>query len=122
MNNMAKIYHNPRCSKSRETLALLELNNIIFDTIQYLNEPLSKSTILDLMSRFDGDAIDFIRTNEAEYRELEHPDSELKNSQFLCNIIFSNPRILQRPIFDDGNKVFIGRPPENVLKSSLFFK
>ena len=120
MNNMAKLYHNPRCSKSRQALALLESKNITFDPILYLKTALSKSVIQDLISRYDGDAIDFVRTNEAEYRDSEHLVSEIESVQYLCNIISKYPRILQRPIFDDGEKVFIGRPPENILESSLF--
>jgi len=97
-----RIFHNPRCSKSRQCLALLESSGVDYEVIRYLETPPSES-----------DLITAIRTNEHEWRNLtEKPDNG--DGVALAALIARYPRLLQRPIVDDGSIARICRPPELV--------
>ena len=117
---MAKLYHNPRCSKSRQALALLTESGNDFSQVLYLHEGISESTLLDLINRLKGEVRDLIRTGQKEFRESTFLINDLDDTEVVCQLIIQFPILLQRPLFDDGEVVYIGRPPENILTSSFF--
>ena len=108
------IYHNPRCSKSRQTLALLEENNISPQIILYLETPPSKSALTDLLAKLGVSPRDLIRTSEDAYRQANLSDKSLSDDQLLDAMI-AEPKLIQRPVVVSGDRAVIGRPPENVL-------
>lgn len=108
------IYHNPRCSKSRQTLELLQENNISPDIILYLDNPPSPREIKSLLARLGITARELLRTSEDAYRQLGLSDSDLDDDQ-LIDAMVSEPKLIQRPIVVAGDKAVLGRPPENVL-------
>jgi len=108
------IYHNPRCSKSRQTLALLEERGADIETVEYLETPPDHATVRSLANRLGVDVRDLLRTGEAQYAELGLDDPSLDESR-LIDAIVDNPILLQRPIVLSADKAVIGRPPENVL-------
>jgi len=118
---MFTIYHNPRCSKSRQTLALLEEQSALasqeFTIIEYLKTPLTKNEINQLLQQLDINVINMMRIKEAEFSE-----QNLKGAtdEALINAMVKTPKLIERPIVTNGNKAIIGRPPENVL--SFFTK
>lgn len=105
------IYHNPRCSKSRETLALLQEKGIELTIVEYLKTPLSREQLNDLKSHFP--LKDFVRTNEPIFKEL---GLSLENEEQVLDIMVKEPVLMQRPIVTYKGKAIIGRPPENVLE------
>ena len=109
---MLTIYHNPRCSKSRQTLALIEENNQEVTVVEYLKNPLTKDNINNLLQALTVSPIEMMRTKEAEFKE-----QDLKNAddETLINAMVSTPKLIERPIVVKDNKAIIGRPPENVL-------
>jgi len=109
------IYHNPRCSKSRQTLELLRENNIEPDIIEYLHTPPDRQTFISLLDKLGLSARQLMRNKEQAYKDadLDNPDlSELE----LIDAMIAEPRLIERPIVVNGNKAVLGRPPENVLK------
>lgn len=113
---MFTIYHNSRCSKSRQTLALLEEKSNEtkqdFSIVEYLKSPLSKEQILAIKSQLNCSALEMMRVKEAEFtaQNLKGADEDT-----LINAMVSTPKLIERPIVSDGKKAIIGRPPENVL-------
>ncbi|KMT66551.1 arsenate reductase (glutaredoxin) [Catenovulum maritimum] len=109
------IYHNPRCSKSRETLALLEEKQVEIEVIEYLKTPPSEQELKDFVDLLGIDILhDLVRTKEPLYKELDL--SELMTDDELAPILVEYPKLIERPIVLQGNKAVIGRPPENVLE------
>lgn len=107
-----KIYHNPRCTKSRLTLALIEEAGIQPEIIKYLENVPSKEELLDLLMKLNLKPEDILRKGEVAYKEI------IKGKTFgdeeLIQIMIENPKLIERPIVVRGNKAIIGRPPENV--------
>ena len=112
---MAKIsiYHNPRCSKSRQTLALIEQNGITPEQIRYLETPPDPTELQALLKKLGIRARELLRTGESEYRDLGLDDTSL-SEQALLEAMHQHPRLIQRPIVVRGERAVIGRPPENV--------
>ena len=110
----AIIYHNPRCSKSRQTLALLEDKGIELEIIEYLNTPPDQQTLQDILSKLDINPLDLMRKGESIYKELEL-DKKADDTQALLNAMVENPILIERPIVLANDKAAIGRPPESVL-------
>ena len=106
-----QIFHNPRCSKSRETLNIIIENNIKHNITLYLENPLSVEEIRIIIKKLDTTANNIIRKNEDIYRKLNLKDAD---EETLIKKISENPILLERPIVVKGNKAIIGRPPENV--------
>jgi arsenate reductase len=110
----AKIYHNPHCSKSRATLALLEQRGIDLDIVQYLDNPPTRQTLATLLGKLGLKPRDLIRSVEPEFREsgltLDASDDE------LLDLMVAIPKLIERPIVEIGNRARIGRPPERVLE------
>lgn len=111
---MATIYHNPRCSKSRQALALLEENGVAPKVIEYLKEPLTEQEIADILSKLGLQAKEIIRTGEQEYKTLSLKDKDLTDKALIA-LIAKHPKLLQRPIVVMNDRAVVGRPPENVL-------
>ncbi len=107
---MITIYHNPRCSKSRECLQLLELQNKPFTTVKYLNEPLTKEELKDLIKKLEIKPIELVRTKEAIWKE-KFEDKKLTPTQVI-NAMVKHPELIERPIVVNGNKAVIARPAE----------
>lgn len=108
------IYHNPRCSKSRETLKLLQEHDVALREIRYLETPPDPATLSDLLDKLGLPARELLRKNESEYKELGLADPALEERKLL-EAMSEHPRLIQRPIVVRGNKAVLGRPPENVL-------
>lgn len=110
------IYHNPRCSKSRETLALVEQQGIQPQVVLYLNTPPSVATLKELLQQLGfSDARQLMRTKEERYKELNLADNTLTQQQLL-QAMSDNPKLIERPIVVYHGKARIGRPPEQVLE------
>lgn len=109
----AKIYHNPRCSKSRAALALLTERGVDFEVVDYVSTPLSKMQLRELKSKLGIPALAMVRTNEPEFRP--HAQRALTDDEVI-DLLAAEPRLLQRPIVELGAKARIGRPPERVLE------
>ena len=109
-----KIYHNPRCKKSRETLLLMQQNKINIEIIRYLDSKLTVLEIKQILKKLNFRAIELIRKNEKIWKEQNNKE-KLKEID-LINLMIKYPKIIERPIVISGNKAIIGRPPENVLK------
>ena len=109
-----KIFHNPRCSKSRQTLTILEDNGIDVDIIEYLKESPNKETLLQIINLLDIKPRDLIRKGEAIYKEKRLNRENLTDDDLL-QFMVDNPILIERPIVYDNNRAIIGRPPENVL-------
>ncbi len=111
-----KIYHNPRCSKSREGLAILEASKMKFETIQYLDNPPTKEELTEVIKLLSIKPIDLIRKNEAIWKE-NYKGKTLSDSEII-NAMVENPKLIERPIVINNGKAVIGRPPE-IIKSIL---
>jgi len=107
------IYHNPRCSKSRNTLALLQEKGVEPDIVLYLETPLSAPEIRDLLAKLDIDAADLVRRGEAQY-QLAGLGKGSSAEDYIAALA-AYPRLLERPVVVCGSKAVLGRPPENVL-------
>ena len=110
-----RIYHNPRCSKSRQTLELLRERGIEPEIIEYLKTPVTPDEISNLVRMLQLEPRSIIRTKEKEYKELKLDDESL-TTEALVNAIAKTPKLLERPIVVKGEEAVIGRPPENVLE------
>jgi arsenate reductase len=106
-----KIYHNPRCSKSRQTLALLRENGVEPEVIEYLNTPPSAEEIEEIMEMFSAEPHLLVRTKEEEYRK--DPFS-LKSKKEIARHLAEKPALMERPLVVHQGKAVLGRPPENV--------
>lgn len=109
------IYHNPKCSKSRQTLALIESNGVKPKIIEYLKTPPNKTELKTLLSLLQLAPRDLLRTKEAEYTELGLANPSLSTAQVI-ELMVAHPKLIERPIVTNGKKAIIGRPPENVLE------
>lgn len=115
MSGPITIYHNPRCSKSRQTLALLEEEGVPHKVVEYLKEPPSVSELKRILKKLGLKARDIVRTGEAVYAELGLKDRDVTDDELLA-LMVENPILIERPIVVSGDKAAIGRPPEYVLK------
>ncbi|PSJ23439.1 arsenate reductase (glutaredoxin) [Halomonas sp. ND22Bw] len=109
---MITLLHNPRCSKSRQALALLEERGVAVQVRRYLDDPLDGAELRALMARVTAEPRELVRTGEAEWKALE---ADRDDSEQVIEAIVAHPKILQRPIADDGQRAIIGRPPEDIL-------
>lgn len=109
------IYHNPRCSKSRQTLALLQEQGIEVDIIEYLKTPPSREQLIDILDRLGLEPRQLMRTGEAAYRDANLADTRLSRDE-LITAMLEQPILIQRPVVLANGKAAIGRPPEQVLE------
>ena len=109
-----KIYHNPRCSKSRQTLALIQDKGAQVEIIEYLNDVPTKKELKELLQKLNLPAEAIIRKGEADYKD-HFKGKTLTNDQWIDAMI-KYPKLIERPIVVRDNKAVLGRPPENVLE------
>ena len=109
------IYHNPRCSKSRQTLQLIRDKGIEPEIVEYLKQPLNAAQIEKLLTMLDMQPRDLMRKKEEEYSALDLGDSKL-SAGALIKAMAEHPVLIERPIVVAGNKAVLGRPPEQALK------
>tara|TARA_B100000959_G_scaffold231099_1_gene247430 strand:- start:223 stop:588 length:366 start_codon:yes stop_codon:yes gene_type:complete len=110
----AKIFHNPRCSKSRKTLEILLERGVDTEIVQYLKTPPDHKTLENILKILNIKPMDLMRKGEVLYKEL-NIDKYQNNSEMLIKIMIENPILIERPIVLANNKAVIGRPPELVL-------
>lgn len=109
------IYHNPRCSKSRQTLALLEEKGIKPTIKEYLKDVPSVGELNEILNMLSMEPRDLMRKNEAEYKENNLDNSSLSRDELIAGMV-ANPKVIERPIVINNGKAAIGRPPESVLE------
>ena len=109
------LFHNPRCSKSRGALELLEARGLSPQIVRYLETPPSAAELKDLLGKLGMTARQLLRTGEDEYRALGLDDSQLSEAQ-LIQAMVEHPKLIERPILVVGDKAVVGRPPEKVLE------
>ena len=110
-----KILHNPRCSKSRQTLEIINSKGVLVEVIEYLKTPLKYDDLLKIIKLLDVNPRDIIRKGESIYKENFLSNDKLTDEE-LTQYMVENPILIERPIVFDDNSAIIGRPPENVLK------
>lgn len=109
------LYHNPRCSKSRGALELLEARGLAPTVVRYLETPPSAAELRELLAKLGMSARQLLRTGEEEYQTLGLADTSLSEEQ-LIEAMATHPRLIERPILIVGDKAVVGRPPEKVLE------
>ena len=114
-NDKTVIYHNPRCSKSRETLQIIEDNQVDTEIIEYLETPPDADELRRIIDLLGVSARDIMRSTESVYKEADLDDESLSDDE-LIDAICEYPELLQRPIVISGNRAVIGRPPSRVLE------
>ena len=110
---MLKIYHNPRCKKSREGLALLEESGQNFEVIKYLDKPLSTKELEQIISKLNIDPLDLVRKHESIWKS-HFKDKEM-SSDAIIKAMIDYPKLMERPIVVKDNKAIVGRPPKLIL-------
>jgi len=108
-----KIYHNPRCGKSRQTLAILQEKGIQVEIIEYLKIPLTFEELELIITKLEIEPIDLVRKKESEWKEIYK--ETVQTDEEIINAMVNNPKIIERPIVISGKQGVLGRPPENVL-------
>ncbi len=109
-----KIYHNPRCSKSRQTLQLIQDKGAEVEIIEYLKDIPTKEELKNVLYKLGLNAEDILRKGEADYKE-NYKGKTLSNDEWIDAMI-QYPKLIERPIVIKDNKAVLGRPPENVLE------
>jgi arsenate reductase len=109
------LYHNPRCSKSRSALELLEARGLAPTIVRYLDTPPDAAQLQDLLRKLGIGARQLLRTGEDDYKTLNLADSSLSDEQLIAAMV-AHPKLIERPILIAGDKAAIGRPPENILE------
>ena len=107
------IYHNPRCSKSRQALSLLESKGNKPIVVEYLKNPLTTEQLSQIINELNIKPIDLVRKNESIWKE-NYKGKELSDDE-LIEAMISNPKLIERPIVSSSKGTVVGRPPENVL-------
>ena len=110
---MIKIYHNPRCRKSREGLAIIEKSNKKFEIVRYLDDIPSAETLTEIIKLLGIPPIQLVRKTEKVWKE-NYKGKELSDSEIIKAMI-QNPKLIERPIIINNNKAVIGRPQENII-------
>ncbi len=111
-----KIYHNPKCEKSRQTLALLHENGITPEIIEYLKTPPTEKDLGDILKKLCREPQEVMRTKETTFKELGLKTSDSRSRKEWITLMAQNPILIERPIVIHGAKAALGRPPEDVLK------
>lgn len=109
------IYHNPRCSKSRETLALLQARGVEPRVVLYLEQPPSAEELRQVLARLGMTPRQLLRKGEEDYKRLDL-GSEARTDDELLAAMVAHPRLIERPIVLHGKRAVLGRPPENALE------
>lgn len=110
------IYHNPRCSKSRQTMALLDENSVDYEVIEYLETPPNQKELVGILKKLGKKPLQVIRTGEDLFKQLGLSKKDERSDAEWIKIMVDNPRLIERPIVVKGATAVLGRPPEDVLK------
>ena len=110
-----KIFHNPRCSKSRQALQILQDNNCEIEIFNYLEKDLDVSLIKDILKKLSLKPRDILRTSELDYKDNNLKEDDLSDDD-LIDYMIKYPKLIERPIVIKGHTAILGRPPENVLE------
>ena len=108
-----KIYHNPRCSKSRQTLTLIEEAGVNPEIIEYLDTPPTEKELDEILKMLGIEPDELMRKKESLYKKLGL-DQKILSRKEMIKVMIENPKLIERPIVVDGNKAILGRPPETV--------
>lgn len=111
---MTTLYHNPRCSKSREALQILQQANEPVEVVLYLKDPLSEGALKKITQQLGVSAIELIRKNEPVWKQ-NYKGKSLSEDELITAMV-NNPKLMERPIAINKTKAVIGRPPSEVLK------
>ncbi len=109
------LLHNPRCSKSRGALEILEQRGLQPQIVRYLEEPLNAEAIAELLNKLGLSARELLRKGEDDYKTLNLADTSLSEAQLIAAMA-SHPKLIERPILVVGERAVVGRPPERVLE------
>nr|WP_321450199.1 arsenate reductase (glutaredoxin) [uncultured Carboxylicivirga sp.] len=109
---MIQIFHNPRCSKSREGVKYLEDKGVEFEVFKYLDEPITPDELTEVLRKLGKRPMEVIRTKEDIFKE-EFEDKELSDEEWILAMV-EYPKLIERPIIINGDKAVIGRPAENI--------
>lgn len=109
---MIKIYHNPRCSKSRQGLAIIEESGKEFTVVKYLDDILDEKELSELITLLNISPIELVRKNEKTWKE-DYKGKELSDQEIIKAMV-ENPKLIERPIVVNNKKAVIGRPPESI--------
>ena len=112
---MVTIYHNPRCSKSRQTLSLLEEQGVSADVVEYLKTPPTREQLVEILDMLGLEPRQLMRTGQQEYKDMGLDNANLSRDQ-LIDAMLEQPILIERPIVVKDGKAAIGRPPETVLE------
>ena len=110
-----KLYHNQRCSKSRRALTLLEEEGAQFETVLYLDEPLSRDELEVVLNKLGCEPSRLVRMGEELFKELDIDKAALADVDFVAVLLANHPLLMERPLFVSDSAAVIGRPPEEVL-------
>ncbi len=108
------IYHNPRCSKSRQTLEILKEQNVEIEIIEYLKSSPDAKTLKQILSYLNISARDLLRKGESAYKEADLDDANLSEDEIIAKMV-EHPILIERPVVVNNGKAVVGRPPESVL-------
>lgn len=111
---MIRIYHNPRCRKSREGLQILKDSGKDFEIIKYLDDPISESELRKIINLLEIEPIELVRKNEAIWKS-DYKQKDLSNNDIVLAMI-ENPKLIERPIVINNKKGVIGRPPSRITE------
>ncbi len=111
---MITIYHNQRCSKSRSACSAFEAAGVDHTTVRYLDSPLDRDTLTGIISRLEDPVSDLVRTADKAFRELGLNAADYAEPDAVIDLLLAHPRLMERPVIDDGTVAFIGRPTERV--------
>jgi arsenate reductase len=114
MNELC-LLHNPRCSKSRAALELLEARGLQVEVLRYLDSPLNAAQLRELLGKLGLSARQLLRSGEELYQSLHLDDPQLSEAQ-LIDAMAEHPRLIERPILINGPRAMVGRPPERILE------
>lgn len=112
MENKIKVFHNPRCSKSRNALSLLEEKDLSFDVVEYLKSSPSKADIIEILKKLKMEAKDLVRKGEPDFKD-NFKGQELTESEWVDAMV-EFPKLIERPIVILGNKAVVARPTEKI--------
>ena len=109
---MIKIYHNPRCSKSREGISVLDEINQPYEIIKYLENPITKEELMDILKKLNYKPLELVRTKEAIW--IEKFKGKNLSDKEIIEAMIQNPKLIERPIVINGNKAIVARPKEKI--------
>lgn len=109
-----KIYHNPRCAKSRAGLKYLELKTTDFEVVNYLSEGIGENELAEIIEKTGNKPFSFVRTQEKDYRD-NFRGKEFTDKEWI-KIMVEYPKLIQRPLVINGSKAILANPPENIDK------